>query len=190
MVNQLNWKEIHFLKIGGDCSLQVWINHSVNSTPDSCLRWTWISWLVSVLTERAESSRGLDGSGCLLGTEVTVTKGRFSAPDWLGCALLCLLSLTCSCFRGVSDHQDSTRKTKPGCSKTQWVGLVCAKVYHWPHHKNKILESHWNLWCGMLIKSITMYKVMAVKGRSENTIYHMLLFSEGFEVYRIVCVCA
>ena len=30
---------------------------------------------------------------------------------------------------------------------------------------------------------------MAVKGRSENTTYHMLLFSEDFKSYCIVCVC-
>lgn len=37
----------------------------------------------------------------------------------------------------------------------------------------------------MLIKSITIYKIMAVKSRSENTMYHMLLFSEGFKAYHM-----
>ena len=73
------------------------------------------------------------------------------------------MSLTPSCSRVVSDNQDLTRKTKSGFSKTQWVSLVCAKVYHCPHHKNKILESHWNVWCGMLIKSITIYKIIILR---------------------------
>ena len=41
----------------------------------------------------------------------------------------------------------------------------------------------------MLFKSITIYKTMAVKGRSEKTTYHMLQFSEGFKASLIVYVC-
>ena len=160
-----------------------WFNHFVEfHSWLFCFTWRWICWLVRVVTERVESSRELHGSWLPVGNWGHCDKRQGYSSGLIRVCTSCgVVSLTRSCSRVVSDNQDLTRKTKSGFSKTKWVSLVRAKVYHCPHPKNKILESHWKVWWGMLIKSITIYKIMAVKGRSENTMYHMLLFSAGFK---------
>ena len=163
-----------------------------NSTPDSCFTWLEsVGLLAFYWKSREQQGTSQQLAACWeLGSLWQRAGLELQSSSLIRVCTSCgLVSFTCSCSCVVSQNQDLIRKTKSGFSKTKWVSLVCDKVYHWPHYKNKILESHWNVWCGMLIKSIPIYKIMAVKGRSENTTYHMLLFSEGFKAHLIVYVC-